>query len=84
LSPPYRRVRSTERLLFEHFFDVADLLLHLTANLFGGTLILEIGVVRSVPHFLFHRALNFVSGALNFVLYAVFHEMLLCRLRRED
>jgi len=73
----FRRTRKSS--LFEHLFDVANLVLDFALELFGGSLLFHIRVVGGLAYFLLHLANGLVNLTLNLVFSTFVHSTLLTK-----
>src|ERR1700688_2240872 len=71
----------TPSLLSKSLFNVAYLLLNLSADLLAGSLRFEVRIVGRLADLFLNFSLQFVGRALDFVLRTVFHvdDLLSCR-----
>jgi hypothetical protein len=77
----FRRTRKSS--LFEHLFDVANLVLDFALELFGGSLLFQIRVVGGLAYFLLHLANCLVNLTLRLVFSTFVHGTLLTEKRME-
>ena len=73
----FRRTRKSS--LFEHLFDVANLVLDFALELLSGSLFFQIRVVGGLAYFLLHLANGLINLTLSLVFSTFVHGTLLTR-----